>query len=90
MKEGNKKGQKPIKLKTVGELKEFIKDLPDDMLLVIYNEDMETSGYRNSLIAEVSIMKKKTKKAWDSFDGGSYSYEVFEESKEGTPCLSLY
>ena len=76
-------------MKTVGELKEFIKDLPDDMLIVNYHKDMETSGYRNSFLCDVETMKKEVKSTWDRFDGTSYSYEVFEMSKDGIPCLRI-
>lgn len=73
--------------KTVGELKEFLKDLPDDMLLANYKRDMETSGYRNELSCDVVNMKKETKHSWDRFDGTDYSYEVLERAEEGVPFL---
>ena len=76
-------------MKTVGELKEFIKDLPDDMLLVKYRSDMETSGYQNSFYCDVATMKKEVKNTWDRFDGTNYSYEVFETSKDGSSCLRI-
>ena len=76
-------------MKTVGELKEFIKDLPDDMLLVNYENDMETRGYRNRVSCRVDNMEKETKTTWDRFDGTSYNYEVFVESKNGIPCLKI-
>lgn len=74
-------------LKTVGELKEFIKDLPDDMLLANYESNMETSGYKNKLFCDVVNMKKETKHSWDRFDGTDYSYEVLERAEDGVPCL---
>ena len=73
--------------KTVGELKEFIKDLPDDMLLVNYESNLETSGYMNRLSCDVVNMKKETKYSWDRFDETEYSYEVFDITKDGIPCL---
>jgi len=76
-------------MKTVGELREFIKDLPDDMLLVKYDRNMETSGYRNSLFADTIKMKTETKETWDRFDGGNYSYEVFEPSENGELCMRI-
>lgn len=76
-------------MKTVGELKKFIKDLPDDMLLVKYERDMEKSGYRNSFYCDVTTMKKEVKNTWDRFDGTNYSYEVFETSKDGISCLRI-
>lgn len=76
-------------IKTVGELKEFIKDLPNDMLLVKYHSDMETRGYQNRVSCMVDNMKKEKKETWDSFDYTPYSYEIFVESKDGVPCLKI-
>ena len=42
-------------MKTVGELKEFIKNLPDDMPLVNYQSSMERSGYQNNVFCSVVI-----------------------------------
>ena len=76
-------------LKTVGDLKEFIKDLPDDMLLANYESNMETSGYRNRLFCTIANMKEEIKYAWDRFDGTDYSYKVLESAEDGTPCLKF-
>ncbi|MBE5937129.1 MAG: hypothetical protein E7265_03765 [Lachnospiraceae bacterium] len=76
-------------MKTVGELKEFIKDLPDDMLLANYESNMEISDYRNRLSCDVVNMKTKTKYSWDRFDGTDYSYEVLERAEDGVPCLII-
>ena len=77
-------------MKTVGELKEFIKDLPDDMLLTMYRSNMETSGYRNNVFCQIDNMGEETRETWDRFDGTPYKYEVMVESKEGIPCLKIY
>ena len=76
-------------MKTVGELKEFIKDLPDDMLLANYESNMEINGYRNRLSCDVVNMKTETKHSWDRFDGTDYSYEVLERAEDGVPCLII-
>lgn len=76
-------------IKTVGELKEFIKDLPDDMLLVNYKRDMEKRGYQNKMFCNVANMKKETIATFDAFDGIPYNYEVFIESEEGVLCLII-
>lgn len=76
-------------IKTVGELKEFIKNLPDDMPLVNYQRDMEKRGYQNNVFCSVVNMKKTTRATWDRFDGTPYSYEVFVESKDGISCLEI-
>ena len=77
-------------MKTVGELKEFIKDLPDDLLLVTFKSDMETSGYRNDIDCMFANMEVETRHAFDSFDGTYFSYEVMVDSKGGKPCLKFY
>lgn len=76
-------------MKTVGELKEFIKNLPDDMPLVNYKKDMETSGYRNNVYCRVDNMVEETRETWDRFDYTSYSYQVMVDSKDGIPCLKI-
>lgn len=76
-------------MKTVGELKEFIKNLPDDMLLVSYQSNMEMSGYRNWLFCDVAKMNKEERQTWDRFDGTDYSYEVFVKVEDGIPCLRI-
>lgn len=76
-------------IKTVGELKVFIKDLPDDMLLVSYENNTEEIGYRNMLSCEVKNMKGKTEYAYDVFDGIDYPYEVLVGDENGIPCLII-
>jgi hypothetical protein len=76
-------------MKTVGELKEFIKDLPDNMMLLNFQSDMEKNGYVNRLFCSVAYMKKETRQSWDRFDGTPYSYEVFIKSEYGIPCLKF-
>ena len=76
-------------MKTVGELKEFIKNLPDNMLLAHYRRDMETSGYRNNVYCSVDNMIEETKETWDRFDYTPYSYQVMVDSEDGIPCLKI-
>ena len=76
-------------IKTIGDLKEFIKNLPDDTLVVKYQRDMEKSGYQNNLFCNVATMKKETKSTFDRFDYIPYSYEVFVESEDGISCLEI-
>lgn len=76
-------------MKTVGELKEFIKNLPDDMLLTSYHQNMEKSGYQNSLYCHVDNMQTETRETWDRFDGTYYTYEVMVKSADGVPCLNI-
>ena len=76
-------------METVGELKDFIKDLPNDMLLVKYESNMETSGYRNRLSCDIVNMKKETEDAYDAFDGTHYTYEVLVKAEDGIACLRI-
>ena len=46
-------------IKTVRELKEFIKNLPDDTLLVNYQCDLEKCGYFNTASFDIVKMKKE-------------------------------
>lgn len=77
-------------MKTIGELKEFIKDLPNDMPLVSYHSDMEKSGYFNSIGVSVENMSTERCETWDRFDGGNYSYEIYKSDENGTPCLKIF
>ena len=76
-------------MKTVGELKEYISTLPDDMLLLVYQKDMEKGGYQNGTYLRVAPMEKEKVETWDRFDCTPYSYEVFVKSTNGIPCLLM-
>lgn len=77
------------RIKTVGDLKEFIKNLPDDTLVVNYRRDIERRGYQNNVSCNITNMKKETRATWDEFADMPYKYEVFVESKEGVSCLLI-
>ena len=81
-----------METKTVGELKEYLKNFPDDMLIVKYDKDMERSGYFNDVFFGTDNMEKVTRKTWDRFDHTEYTYETyFESSKENSiRCLVIY
>lgn len=75
---------------TVGELREYIKDLPDDTRLVTYHQGMEQSGYMNKAFVHVENMKSCIKETWDAFDGTPYSYLALVSAKDGNiPCLTI-
>lgn len=76
-------------MKTVGELKALIKDLPDDTPIVTYKSDMEKSGYQKNVSCSVANMKAETREAYDAFDGIRYKYEAMVESADGVPCLRI-
>ena len=70
---------------TVGELKAKLKDVPDDLLVVSLEHDMERSGIMKSYPAcKILKCKEVERKTWDRFDGDDYTYKVFVEDKDGT------
>ena len=76
-------------MKTVKELKEFLKDLPDDTPIVQFTSNMERDGYLLGASARVATMTKTKKSTWDRFDGTPYSYEIFVPSDKGIQTLVL-
>lgn len=74
---------------TVGELKQFIKNLPDDMPLVSYKSTMEYSGYMQRVHVDVMPMKLEVATATDAFDGITYRYEKFIHHPEGEKVLTI-
>lgn len=81
-------------VKTVGELKEILKDLDDNTLLLVYKTGMEKTGNMPEVYVEVSDFVKKKINTWDRFDGESYSYICYDEpdknnKKETETCVSF-
>jgi hypothetical protein len=79
------------RVRTVGELKEYIKDLSDDMTIVKYHSDMEKSGYLPMLGISTRKMVSEQVETYDAFDGESYTYEAFSftDDDSGVLCLML-
>ena len=75
--------------RTVGELKEYIKDLPDDTPIISYQSDMEKSGYQSISYASTQKMVTEKRETYDAFDYTPYSYTVFSPSKDDTGTLCL-
>ena len=77
-------------MKTVGELKEFIKNLDDNMLLVSTSSNFELKG---SIVsgARVSVEKfnTKTEQFVDGFDYTVYYEDVYVKDENGTECLQV-
>lgn len=70
---------------TIGELKEKLKNIPDDLEVVAYQSDMERYGIMSAYISpEIKKYNATTRNGYDSFDGCSYTYEVFEENENGS------
>lgn len=74
-------------IKTVGELREILQNLPNDMPLLSYQSDMEKSGYVNKVYIDALNMAIKEKKTYDAFDYTPYSYEVYAPSAQGEECI---
>lgn len=75
--------------KTVGELKEYIKNLPDDTPIISYQSDMEKRGYQSISCASTQKMVTEKRETYDAFDYTPYSYTVFSPSKDDTGTLCL-
>ena len=78
---------------TVKELKELLANVDDELEIVGYVNGMEqngllpVSGYGMRVMTG-KIVKKET---WDRLDGTDYTYEAFEENKDGdTKVFRLY
>ena len=69
---------------TVGELKEKLKNVPDDLFIVEYHSDMEKHGIMQAFpICEITRVKERKIQTYDRFDYTSYSYTVYEQDKNG-------
>lgn len=81
-------------LKTVGELKDFIKDLPDDVPTLLYQSGKEQQGYRSyiGVRAENMISEKKhflSRETYDVFDYTRHTHEVFSPTHDDTGVFCL-
>ena len=74
-------------IRTVGELKNILNSLPNDMLILSYSSDMEKSGYENKMLIAIEPMKETEKETYDAFDYTPYTYKVFELDATGQECL---
>lgn len=77
----------PNKITTVGELKEFLKNLPDDMPIASYESNIERSGYFNRLHLDITKMKETIEWGYDAFDGKKYNYKTLYRDKNGIDYL---
>lgn len=69
----------------VKELKELLANVDDDLQIVGYQNGMEQTGLLpispySMKVLNGEMVKKET---WDRFDGTDYTYEVFQENKNG-------
>lgn len=75
--------------KTVGELKEYIKNLPDDTPIISYKSDMEKCGYQGISSVDSLFMNSEKRDTYDAFDYTPYSYDVFVPTEDGSGTLCL-
>ena len=78
-----------MRVMTVGELRDVIRDLPDDTPVIGYQSDMERSGYQKAVSARSTHMVSEERETYDAFDYTPYTYEVFTPSKDGSGTLCL-
>lgn len=77
-----------MKIHTVGELREFIANLPDSTPLAQYENGMERHGFMPNAHINVRNMEKEEVQTYDAFDYTPYHYERLNPvSKDGTPYL---
>ena len=69
----------------VKELKELLANVDDELEVVGYEHGMEQTGLLpvSKFGMRVLTGKMVKKQTWDRFDHTDYSYEVFEENKNG-------
>ena len=68
----------------VGDLKKMLENIPDDLVIVGYESDMERHGImETSFCGKVVKVKEEKVSTWDSFDGTNYTYTRYVEDKNG-------
>ena len=75
--------------KTIGELKQFLGLLPEDMTVVHYKSDMEKSGWSEGVIPYIMNMSKEVHQTWDRFNYTKYSYECYGRNSNGEEVIVL-
>ena len=77
-------------MKTVKELKEFLKDLPDDMLILKKSDNFELRGAIDAgIYVKVGKYKATMETFVDGFDYESYQHEVYQMDDNGIECLQI-
>lgn len=65
-----------LRMITVGQLRETIKDLPDDTSILSYLPDVKKNGYKGISCASTRNPVSERIKTYDAFDYMPYSYTV--------------
>ena len=70
-------------------LKDFLATVPDDTKIVVYRNNMETSGYMENVSVNVRKMKPVEIDTWDRFDGTDYTYTAYVNDKDGEDTIVI-
>ncbi len=77
-------------METVGELKEFIKDLDDEMPIIKHSDNFELHGAMDiGIYPRVGKFKTETRQFVDGFDYETYYHDVYVNDKNGIECLQI-
>lgn len=77
-------------LNTVGELKDFIKNLDDNMPLVKQSDNFELHGAIDiGICPQVEKFRTETRKFMDSFDYKTYNHEIYINDENGIECFQI-
>ena len=78
---------------TIGDLKDILKDLPDETPVVALDDNFELGGAVTDVSAyHIGIKKyrKESRRFTDAFDGTTYRKESYiEDNENGTEALCL-
>lgn len=74
-------------IRTIGELKNLIKNLPNDTPIAKYHCDIEQDGYLPMLRVRLENMVLEEKETRDACDYTPYTYEVFSPTHDDTGTL---
>ena len=75
--------------KTIGELKQFLELLPEDMTVVHYKTDIEKFGWFEGVTPQIMNMSKEVHQTWDRFNYTKYSYECYGRDSNGEEVVVL-
>lgn len=77
-------------MQTVGELKKFLENLPDDMLLVKRSDNFELRGAIDvGIYPLVEKFRVENQEFTDGFDYEKYHHDVYIQDETGKECLFL-
>lgn len=80
-----------MRFETVGELRNHIKDLPDDTPVLSLTSNTMEIGQEYVTGVSINVEKYVPEKisCYDAFDGMDYTTTVYRENKSGISCLVI-